>query len=556
MGIHGLTKFVREKAPECVKFVNGASLLGQWVAVDASLSLYQFMVAIRDAEDYGNLQNAAGEVTSHITGMLSRVTRILELGIKPVYVFDGKAPMLKSGELAKRKARKAVAEAGLAEAKELGDAAEIKKFAGRIVRVTKEHNNDIRRLLKLMGIPVLDAASEAEAQCAALAKEGFVHGVATEDADALCFGTPILIRRLAFSDSSSRGGAAGSNDGASGDLMIIELPKLLSALSLTQAAFIDFCILCGCDYCDTIKGIGPASALKLIQKHGNLETIIANLDAAKYPLPENFDYQSARSFFLDPEINRDFLTQDKHINAPITPAPSPSEVAPSAEPVAPSAEPVIPSAEPGPSKDGSEAAADSATDATADTAKDTKMETLIDAVVEATHASHESKPTTAGGQSAPAQQADPQSAGRPSPAFKSIESKQADTQGADAGTSQNPGVRRNVKNFFTLFPMDEEGLQKFLIDENQFNPDRVARSIARLKKARGKSEQSRLDSFFFRKPAPTAQAAPSSQPSQTAQASAGGKPVEKSQLSAGAVTDTKKRLSEQRAPRGKKVKNR
>ena len=81
---------------------------------------------------------------------------------------------MKSGELAKRVARKAQAEAGHAEAKETGTAEEIEKFARRTVRVTRDQNEDCKKLLKLMGIPYVDASCEAEAQCAALAKAGLV----------------------------------------------------------------------------------------------------------------------------------------------------------------------------------------------------------------------------------------------------------------------------------------------------------------------------------------------------------------------------------------------
>ena len=61
----------------------------------------------------------------------------------------------------------------------------------------------------------------------------------------------------------------------------------------------------GCDYCDSIKGIGPHRALQLIKQHGSIEKILENLDTAKYTIPENWPYQEARRLFVSPEVEAD-----------------------------------------------------------------------------------------------------------------------------------------------------------------------------------------------------------------------------------------------------------
>lgn len=141
-----------------------------------------------------------GETTSHLMGMFYRTLRIVDNGIKPLYVFDGAPPKLKSGELAKRFARKNEANEQHEEAKETGTAEDVEKFSRRTVRVTREHNEECRRLLKLMGIPYIIAPTEAEAQCAVLARAGKVYAAASEDMDTLCFEAPILLRHLTFSE--------------------------------------------------------------------------------------------------------------------------------------------------------------------------------------------------------------------------------------------------------------------------------------------------------------------------------------------------------------------
>jgi flap endonuclease-1 len=209
---------------------------GSQVAVDASMSLYQFLIQIRSGPEGEVLTNEAGEVTSHLQGMFYRTIALLDKGIKPVFVFDGKPPQLKGGELEKRTAKREVAEADLKEAEEAENQEDVNKYKKRLVKVTKEHNQETRHLLGLMGVPIVEAPSEAEAQCAAMVKADIVYGVATEDMDALTFGTPRLLRHLTFAAARKE------------PIVEIDLALVLQGLNLTMDQFIDLCILCGCDY--------------------------------------------------------------------------------------------------------------------------------------------------------------------------------------------------------------------------------------------------------------------------------------------------------------------
>jgi len=290
MGIKGLMKFLQEAAPKAVREIDSQqAYTGRIVAIDASMCLYQFLIMIREnrSGSYNNLTNEEGQVTSHIIGMLTRTIKLMESGIKPVYVFDGKPPELKLHELDARRAKRNEATANLEAAKEAGDSEQILKSTKATVRVTKEQNEETKKLLRLMGLPVVEAPSEAEATCAALCRDGKVYAAATEDADCLTFGTKILVRNLMAAESQKK------------QILEVSLERALEQLNISMDQFIDFCILSGCDYCDTLKGVGPSTAIKLLIQHGSLEKVLEVLGPEK--VPENFRYQAAREFFKECE---------------------------------------------------------------------------------------------------------------------------------------------------------------------------------------------------------------------------------------------------------------
>ncbi|KAI3654986.1 hypothetical protein MP228_000366 [Amoeboaphelidium protococcarum] len=288
MGIQGLTKVIGDHAPNALKTNQISSYFGRKVAIDASMSIYQFLIAVRS--EGNQLMNESGETTSHLMGIFYRTLRMIDNGIKPVYVFDGKPPTLKSGELAKRLERRKEAQSGLEAAQESGSAEAMEKFQRRTVKVSKQHNDECKKLLKLMGIPYVESPCEAEAQCAALAKAGKVYAAGSEDMDTLTFQTPVLLRHLTFSEQRKE------------PIIEIHLDEVLSGLNFTLDQFVDLCILLGCDYCDSIKGIGPKRAVDLIKEHKCIENVLEHLDSDKYPIPEDWPYKDARKLFLNPEV--------------------------------------------------------------------------------------------------------------------------------------------------------------------------------------------------------------------------------------------------------------
>ncbi|XP_047309089.1 flap endonuclease 1-like isoform X1 [Impatiens glandulifera] len=292
MGVKGLTKLLTENAPTSIKLQKLESYSGRQIAIDANISIYQFLTVV-NRNGNGLLTNDAGEVTSHLQGMLSRTITILEAGLKPIYVFDGKPPDLKKHELMKRNSRRADAVDGLNEALIHGNEDDIKKFSRQTVKVTEKHKEDCKKLVRLMGLPGIQAPSEAEAQCSMLCKSREVYAMASEDMDSLAFGAPRLLRH--FTDAITK----------KVPVMEFVVSKALEELNLTMDQFIDLCILCGCDYCDTIYGVGGKTSLKLIRLHGSIEKILENINRERYKVPEDWGYEAVRKLFKEPEVYTD-----------------------------------------------------------------------------------------------------------------------------------------------------------------------------------------------------------------------------------------------------------
>lgn len=269
------------------------NLFGRKVAIDASMCLYQYLIAVRQL-DGQQLTNEDGETTSHLLGMFYRTIRMVENGLKPLYVFDGKPPVLKGGELEKRLLKREEAQKQIEELKETGTVEELMKFEKRTVRASREQNAEAKKLLEFMGIPYLDAPSEAEAQCAELARSGKVFAAASEDMDTLCYEPKFLLRHLTVAEARKL------------PVDQIEYDEVLKGLNMDKSTFVDMCILLGCDYCETIKGVGPVTAYKLIKEHGSLENIVkwieSNPEKTKYKVPENWPYAEAKELFMNPEL--------------------------------------------------------------------------------------------------------------------------------------------------------------------------------------------------------------------------------------------------------------
>jgi flap endonuclease-1 len=288
---------LRDIVPKTI--VRLEDLGGKSIAIDAYNALYQFLAIIRQP-DGTPLKDSTGKVTSHLSGLLYRTSNLVEMGIKPIYVFDGVPPALKEVEIKRRMRVKEAALVRYEKALKEGKIEEARVYAQATSHLKDYMAEDSKKLLDLMGIPWIQAPSEGEAQAAYVAKRRDADYCASQDYDSLLFGAPKLVRNVTI---SGRRKLPSKNVFIEVVPEVVELANVLSECGINHEQLVDVGILIGTDFNpDGIKGLGPKTALKLIKEYGNIENALPHLKNAEFPA----EPQRIREIFLHPNVRNDY----------------------------------------------------------------------------------------------------------------------------------------------------------------------------------------------------------------------------------------------------------
>ncbi len=287
MGVH-LTPLIKKR----VLTLN--DLRGKSLAVDANNYLYQFLSLVR-TRDGTPLKDSRGNITSHLVGLLFRSTRLIyDFSIDLVFVFDGQPPRMKEAEIRKRRAQREKASLEWKEALKNRDY--VKAFSKAVMtsRLTQHMIEDAKELLTLLGIPYVQALTEAEAQTAYMSMRGDVWAASSKDYDSLLFGASRLLRFLTIYGQeylpSKRKARPLKPE-------LITLRHLLHHHGITRRQLVDLAILVGTDFNEGIKGVGPKTALRVVKKYGEIESLPSEFLSKLTP-----QYQQVREIYLHPEI--------------------------------------------------------------------------------------------------------------------------------------------------------------------------------------------------------------------------------------------------------------
>ena len=281
------------------KDVTFEDLKGKIIAVDAFNALYQFLSTIRQP-DGTPLMDSKKRITSHLSGLFYRTTNLMAKGLKLVFVFDGIPPEMKYGTHEKRAAVKEKARFEYEKAKKLGEEENMGKYARQFSTLSEEMIKESKELIEALGLTVVQAPGEGEAQASFMAHKKDVYAIASQDYDSLLFNAPRLIQNLTLARKRKL---------ASGAFIIIkpemiDLDNVLQELNLTHDQLICLGILCGTDYNPGgIKGIGPKTALKLIKEHKTPKELFASIEKDKQI---EFDWEKIFELFKKPDVTSEY----------------------------------------------------------------------------------------------------------------------------------------------------------------------------------------------------------------------------------------------------------
>jgi flap endonuclease-1 len=271
------------------------SLSGRAVAIDAYNTLYQFLASIRQ-EDGTPLMDYRGNVTAHLAGLFYRTTKLLESGIKPIYVFDGPAHALKGRVQGERAEAKNLAKKKWEDALEQGKYEEARKFAQATSRLTPGMVVESKALLAAMGVPSVQAPSDGEAEAALMVQNGLAYATASQDYDVLLFGSPVLVRNLSI---TGRRKVPRQDRYIMVEPEEIRLQETLDSLGIPRDRLVFIGLLLGTDFNEGVKGIGPKTALKIVKETRTLDDVIAYVKA-KYDYEFEVDAEEVLHLFLNP----------------------------------------------------------------------------------------------------------------------------------------------------------------------------------------------------------------------------------------------------------------
>ncbi len=342
MGITGLNRIIKRIAKDSIYLCDIKEFKNSIIAIDGEILLHRFK---------------SENVNSHIYGFINNVMWYLKNKITPVYVFDGcpnktklknvivKRSEYKNNLKEKMEEIESQIEKYILETENNGASQKLSPECNKLydnlnkikkkiscMSLDKSYRNQCKYLLKLLGIPYIMAAEDAEAFCVVLQRRGIVDYIYTEDTDIVPYYIASLINEdnhdnpikiIKTTNYSKTPFQCADNN----IVEVLDINTLIKQLKMSKESIIDMCILSGCDFCQGITKMTDEKAYELIMKYETIENVITSCKTFNY---SNFKYKEAREVFyknydhgvyekikiekVEAEKLNKYLSEERHID--------------------------------------------------------------------------------------------------------------------------------------------------------------------------------------------------------------------------------------------------
>ncbi|CAE6532527.1 unnamed protein product [Rhizoctonia solani] len=298
MGIQGLLPLLKSIHIN----TNIAEFSGKTLAVDGYVWLHRGAYACA-------AQLVKGQYTTkYVDYAMHRVRMLRHHGITPYIVFDGGPLPAKRGTEKGREEKRAKSLAQAQQLEAQGKGNEAYEYYKKCVDITPQMAYQVIKALQAEGIPYIVAPYEADAQMAYLEREGIVDGIITEDSDLVIFGCKNLLFKL----------------GQDGSCVNVRRDDLGSVKDLALLGWGDkelrwMAMLSGCDYIDSLPGLGLKTAHKLLRKWKTVDKVIQAIRMdGSYKMPKGYleSFRIAELAFLHQRVYDPISQRLTHLGPP------------------------------------------------------------------------------------------------------------------------------------------------------------------------------------------------------------------------------------------------
>lgn len=275
--------------------INDEDIEGCNVVIDGNNWIYKYISSITKYNQKRDYTNQEDVELPNLIGVPQGLSRFSDLDINPFFVFDGGYNHLKQEEINRRREKRNKAEEKSKELADEGDMIKSSLYESRSQTFNKDMLKTTTELMDILDINYMIAPKSAESQAAYMVKNYQAYKMSlSSDYDSILFGCPFTLRNFVSSRRNKE---------------MMELSKTLNKNDISREQLVDIAILCGCDYNDGVKGVGPKTAVKEIKKNGRIEDLD---DEILGELVDNYD--EVRKIFLNPEVSDDFSENPGPLN--------------------------------------------------------------------------------------------------------------------------------------------------------------------------------------------------------------------------------------------------